>query len=281
MQEALNLALEFLEEHPDAAVRILEQHDAPQVAAFLETVPEAYSVRVLAQALPAFAAHLCQAFGNEMAARLMLQQDVGRMVAVLRHLQHMQIAAILNECPTSRRQSCALLLHYPVQCIGAWILPDTAVVAGDFTVGEALTFLKDANEEAVGPYVFVVNRDGVPEGRISYLALLKAHVDQRVQWIMEKPAEALSAQMPLAQAAKLTCWRDGDVMPVIGAQQQFIGVLRHADLRRGLQTQEHGRGAQKDATGDDPLSGLIEVYGKSMLALFDSVSNVVEGELRS
>ena len=108
MQEALTLALEFLDEHPDSAVRILEQHDAHQVATFLETVPEGYSALVLGRALPAFAAHLCRAFGNETAARLLLQQDVGRMVAVLRHLEHMHVEAILNECPQARRQACVL-----------------------------------------------------------------------------------------------------------------------------------------------------------------------------
>jgi Mg/Co/Ni transporter MgtE len=196
------------------------------------------------------------------------------MVAVLRHLQQPQAEAILNECPTSRRQSCVLLLHYPVHCIGAWIVPDAPVVSSDFTVGEVLTFLKEASEEAAGAWVFVVNREGLPEGRISYLALLKADVDQRVQWIMDKPLETLAAQMPLMQAAKLPCWRDSDVMPVVGAQHQFVGVLRHADLRRSLQ-QDLPR-VEQATTGGDPLSGIFDVYGLSLLALFDSVSNAVE-----
>jgi Mg/Co/Ni transporter MgtE len=279
MQEALTLALEFLDEHPDVAVRILEQHDAQQVATFLETVPESYSVLVLARVLPAFAAHLCHAFGNETAARLLLEQDLGRMVAVLRHLEHMRVEAILAQCPKSRRQACVLLLHYPVQCTGAWIVPNTAVVSSDFTVSEVLTFLKDATEETFSKYVFVVNREGVPEGRISYLALLKAQADQRVQWIMEKEVETISAQMLLVQAAKLPCWQEGDVMPVVGAQQQFIGVLRHVDLRRGLQ-QDQQR-AQQLPPGGDPVSGIFDVYGHSLLALFNSLSNAVETELKS
>ena len=279
MQEALTLALEFLDEHPDSAVRILEQHDAHQVATFLETVPEGYSALVLGRALPAFAAHLCRAFGNETAARLLLQQDVGRMVAVLRHLEHMHVEAILNECPQARRQACVLLLHYPVQFTGAWIVPNTAVVSSDFTVSEVLNFLKDATEETFSKYVFVVSREGTPEGRISYLALLKAQADQRVQWLMEKPVATISAQMLLVQVAKLPCWQDGDVMPVTGAHQQFIGILRHVDLRHGLQQGEQH--AQHATLGGDPLSGILDVYGKSLLALFNSVSNAVETELKS
>jgi Mg/Co/Ni transporter MgtE len=278
MQEALTLALDFLDEHPDVAVRILEQHDARQVATFLDTVPEAYSVLAIGRTLPAFAAHLCHVFGTEMAARLLLQQDVGRMVAVLRHLDHAEVEAILNECPTSRRQACVLLLHYPVRCIGAWIVPDVAVVSSDFTVSEVLSFLKDANEVTCTKYVFVVNREGVPEGRISHLALLQGQADQRIEWLMEKPVESLSAQMLVGQAAKLACWRDEDVMPVTGAQQQFIGALRHADLRRGLH-QDLARERQPGA-GGDPLSSIVDAYGQSLLALFNSVSTAVESELK-
>jgi Mg/Co/Ni transporter MgtE len=280
MQEALTLALEFLDEHPDAAVRILEQHDALQVAAFLDTVPENYAVLALGHVLPAFAAHLCQAFGNELSARLLLQQETARMVEVLRHLPPANVDAILNECPASHRQDCLLLLHYPVQFTGAWIVPNSAVVSSDFTIAEVLKFLKGATEETFSKYVFVVDRDGRPEGRISYLSLLKAQPDQRVQWIMEWPVEVLSAQMLLVQTAKLPCWQHGDVMPVVGAQQQFIGILRHADLRRGLLQYEQ-RARRESARGDDPVSGLLFVYGDTLLSLFGTASNVVETQLKS
>jgi Mg/Co/Ni transporter MgtE len=280
MQEALTLALEFLDEHPDAAVRILEQHDAQQVAAFLDHVPESYAVLALGHVLPAFAAHLCQAFGVELSARLLLQHETARMVEVLRHLPAPVVDAILNECPASHRQDCKLLLHYPVQFTGAWIVPNTAVVSSDFTIAEVLRFLKGATEETFSKYVFVVDRDGRPEGRISYLALLKAQSDQRVQWIMEKPVDVLSAQMLLVQAAKLPCWQDGDVMPVVGGQHQFIGILRHADLRRGLQQYEH-RVRQETGPGHDPVSGLLHVYGDTLLGLFGTFSNVVETQLKS
>jgi Mg/Co/Ni transporter MgtE len=279
MDETLSLALEFLDEHPDAAVRILEQHDASQVDAFLDAIPDSYSALVLERCLPAFAAHLCRAMGTEQAARLLLQQTVTRMVAILRLLEHPQVEAILQECPKSRRQACVLLLHYPVQCTGAWLVPNTAVVSSDFTVAEVLGFLKDATEETFSKYVFVVSGDGKPEGRISYLALLKARHDHKVGRIMEQPVDVISAQMLLVQAAKLPCWQYGDVMPVVGAQQQFIGVLRHVDLRRGLQQDQ--RRTQQDTQGGDPLSGIFDVYGHSLLALFDSVSNAVETELKS
>lgn len=279
MREALTLALDFLDEHPDVAVRILEQHDAQQVAHFLDSVPESYAVLALGRTLPAFAAHLCHAFGPEMAARLLLQQDVGRMVAVLRHLDHADVDAILHECPKSRRQACALLLHFHVNSVGAWIVPDVAVVSGDFTVAEVMNFLKDANEATCTKYVFVVNRAGTVEGRISHLALLQGQPDQRIEWLMDKRVDSIPASMMVTQAALLNCWTDEDVMPVTGSQQQFIGALRHADLRRALH--QDTLAVQQPVHGGDTLSGIVDAYGQSLLALFNTVSTAVESELKS
>lgn len=274
MQQDLTLALDFLDEHPEEAVRTLEQHDAAQVAAFLAQVPASYSALVLGLALPAFAAHLCALLGPEPAARLLLQHGVSRMVAVLRHLEHALAEAILKECPQSRRHACQLLMLYPLDSVGAWMVPNTAVVTSDFSVQEVLNFLKDATEDTASKYVFVVDRAGIPLGRINYLRLLKADGATPVARLMEPMAGSISGRMPLAQADKLGCWEQGDVMPVTGAQQQFIGVLRHMDLRQGLRQQAARRPTVP--AGSDPLSGIIDVYGKSLLALFDSVSNAVE-----
>lgn len=274
MQQDLALALEFLDEHPKEAVRTLEQHDAAHVADFLGQVPASYSVLVLGLALPAFAAHLCSLLGAEASARLLLQHGVSRMVAVLRHLEHPMVDAILRECPQSRRHACQLLMLYPLDSVGAWMVPNTAVVTSDFTVREVLGFLKDATEETASKYVFVVDRAGIPQGRISYLRLLKADPDSTAGNVMEPALGSISGRMPLAQAAKLPCWEQADVMPVTGTQHQFIGVLRHMDLRQGLRQQQLRNPSR--VVGSDPVSGIIDVYGKALLALFDTVSTAVE-----
>jgi len=163
--------------------------------------------------------------------------------------------------------------------VGAWMVPNTAVVSLDFTVQEVLTFLKDATEETFSKYVFIVNRDGVPKGRISYLRLLKEDSELVVGKVMETSVATISGHALLNQSQKLPYWDQGDVMPVIGTNQQFIGVLRHVDLRRGLQQLEPT--PIKPQPGSDPVSGIIDVYGKSLLALFSSVSNVIEPENKS
>src|SRR5690606_37338845 len=205
MHEALTLALEFVDEHPLHAVRILEQHDLKQVAAFLAAAPGNHSALVLAHSLPAIAARLCEAIGTDNAARLLVQQKLGTMVAVLRNLEHAQVEDILQQCPRSRRRACVLLLHYPLQSTGAWIVADAAVVPLDFTVAEALTFLREAADDTYSKYVFVVDAHGVPQGRVSYLSLLKAKADQHVSWVMEKPVDVISAAMLLARTANLPC----------------------------------------------------------------------------
>lgn len=272
MQESMVLALDFLDEHPEAAVRTLEQHDAAQVADFLLKVPEAHAVVVLRECLPSFAARICRVLEAEVAARLLLEQSVTRMVAVLRHLEHPVVEAILRECPQSRRHTCRLLMRYGQDRVGAWMVPNTAVVEQGFSCGEVLSYLRDATEETASKFVFIVNREGVPTGRISYLRLLKAEAGIMVGNIMESPIPTLSAQLALGQAERLPFWDEVDVLPVVGAQHQFVGVLRHVDLRRGLH-QDKGR-SQGEITMADPLMGMVDVYGKSLLALFDTLGKV-------
>ena len=279
MQTEQALALDFLEEHPDAAVRVLEQHEAAEVVRFLDRLPEDYFRIVLERALPAFAGRLCGHLAPEAAARHLLELSPSRMVSVLRQLDATQIESILGECPKSRRSACRLLLHYPLQCVGAWIVPNTAVVSSEFTVEEILAFLRDATEDTFSKYVFIVDREGVPRGRISYLKLLKSGSRQQAGHLMERNVAVISGHTLLAEAIKLPCWKEGDVVPVTGQQHQFIGVLRHADLRQGLAGQV--RPIQQELPGSDPMSGIFEVYGKSLLALFNSISNVVENELES
>src|SRR5690606_4951933 len=123
MPETLVLALDFLDEHPEAAVRTLEQHDTAKVAEFLQRIPETHAVLVLREALPSFVARLCRNLSPDTAARLMLELPVTRMVAILRHLDHVATDAILRECPQSRRQACNLLLRYGKDRVGAWMVP--------------------------------------------------------------------------------------------------------------------------------------------------------------
>lgn len=271
MPETLVLALDFLDEHPEAAVRTLEQHDTAKVAEFLQRIPETHAVLVLREALPSFVARLCRNLSPDTAARLMLELPVTRMVAILRHLDHVATDAILRECPQSRRQACNLLLRYGKDRVGAWMVPITAVVAEGFTCGEVLAYLRDATEETASKYVFIVNRQGVPKGRVSYLRLLRVEPATVAATLMETPVPVLSAQLSLQQALHLSCWEDVDVVPVVGAQHQFLGVLRHLDLRKGLRQDEGLERGQ--AAGVDPLLGLVDVYGKSLLALFDTVSS--------
>ena len=271
MQESLVLALDFLDDYPEAAVRTLEQHDVSRVASFLQRIPEGHAILVLRETLPSFAARLCRELSPDMAARLLLELPVTRMVAILRYLDHAPAEAILRECPQSRRQACLLLMRYSRDRVGAWMVPVTAVVAEGFSCGEVLTYLRDTSEETASKYVFVVNRDGVPRGRVSYLRLLRAEPDTVVATLMETGVATLSAQLGLQQALLLPCWNDVDVVPVVGAQHQFLGVLRHLDLRKGLR--QEARAEPGQPRGADPLLGLVDVYGKSLLALFDSVSS--------
>ena len=59
------------------------------------------------------------------------------------------------------------------------------------------------------------------------------------------------------------------MIAVTNRNNQMVGVLRHVDLRKGL---ENLASTITKSSGSDPLTGIYEVYGSSLLALFRTIS---------
>ena len=62
------------------------------------------------------------------------------------------------------------------------------------------------------------------------------------------------------------------MLAVTNRGNQLVGLLRHVNLRRGLAQIST---SMSRPVGADPVSGIFEVYGKSLLALAETVSTVV------
>ncbi|MDC1528963.1 hypothetical protein N8600_07940, partial [Gammaproteobacteria bacterium] len=64
-KEELDFALSFMSEHPQAAVKILEQSDVDAVASLLSNAPSSYISPVLKYMLPDFFVRVCNSMGAE------------------------------------------------------------------------------------------------------------------------------------------------------------------------------------------------------------------------
>jgi len=275
-QEELAFAFSFMSEHPKAAVRVLEQNDVGAVAALLSTAPSNYITPVLKYLLPQFAARICNNLTSERAAALLANLDANGTAIILRQMEADTRSLILHELPAGLRKHVQLLLEYPLNTVGAWMSPHMLAVANDIKNKNVLKYLKAGNRQDDCEYIYVTDRDGSFLGRTRFLDVLQASENQTVATSLDSACPSLPAQMFLAHTRDHRAWEYADVLPVTGRDNRLLGILHHHALRQGLQEMHQNR--QGPAGSQDPLSSIFAVYGQSLLALLNTVSDAVDRE---
>lgn len=275
VDQQLSLSLAFIRSHPDAAARALERHDLESVARFVSGLPHAYSEQLIPRMLPRYLGRLCEILDEKTITGLLEKQDASFTAAVLRHLDSKKREKVLGKLAPGRRAASNLLLSFSSDTVGAWLTPMVATVPDDCSVEEALHHVKVAGEETYSDYVFVVDRDRFLRGRIRNLDLLRAEPDRPVTAIMEERLQAITARLSLERAAEHKAWAMVDVMPVNNRRSQFVGVIRHVDLRKGLEQLHQGVGNEILPEGD-PLDEFLKLFGTSLLALFNTLGEALD-----
>lgn len=276
-KQEIDFALGFLLEHPEAAVKVLEQGNLAAVAEFVDIVPENYVAPVLRKMLPEYAARLCSTLAPAKTSALMEALDINAVTGILRLCTPPSRTAILAELPAKKRRSAELLLEYSPRMVGAWMTPHCLTLPESATAGDAGRYLKqDAGTGNGGEFLYIVNREGELLGRCPLVAILKSGKGMPLTSLMDSQCPTLPAPMLLEQALEHKAWQDTDTLPVLSRQQRFLGVLRHSALRRGVQRMQAGQAATP--RGNDPVSSILEVYGQSLLALFNTVSEAVDND---
>ena len=269
------LALAFLQSHPQSAAALLEQQPMQDVALFLGGVPSSYAAPVLETMLPQYTAKLCFHLETEMVAGFLSRMDISMAAAVLRHLTPSLRKTLLGLLSETNSLSCKLLLDYSEDQIGAWMLVEAATLPVECTVSTALTRISD--NEADADVIYVVDRSGQIQGVVTLAHLLRSSTETSVTAVMRPTPEPISGRTNLIAAHEHKGWLAADTLPVINRHQQLVGCIRHVDLRKGMeQLDTHIDTPQ----GSDPLSSMLEIYGGSLLALFGAAGDLIGMESR-
>lgn len=270
-----NLALAFIKTHPDTAASVLEKHDLDDVAEYLSGISEHDVAKLIQHMLPQYVGRLSRLLDARTMAAILANVELSFVAAVLRYLSAADRNKILAEFSTNKKAACFLLLSFTEDTVGAWLTPEVLTVPDNCLVEDALHYIKAAGEVVHSDSIFIVDRNRILKGRVNYLELSRAPLDSPVDTLMQTRCHSLSGRLSLQKAAEHPDWETLDAMPVNNRSQQFLGVLRHADLRRGLDQLDNSIDSSRST---DPLSGIIEVYGDSLLALFHTAGNVIESE---
>ncbi len=273
-----SLALSILKSHPDFVASILEQHNSEEVATFLSKIPRSHASPVLQRFMPRYTSRLISSWDVETSVRLLSQLDTSLLAAILRYLDSKHRNRLLKVLPTKISVACKLLLKYSQDMAGAWMTPLVATVPPEYSVKETLEYLKATTELVYTDLVFIVDRDRQIKGLIRVADLLRTDTSVLMTSITETEFETIFSRSKLSHVEDEGNWQVYDAIPVINKNGQFLGVLRHVDLQRGLK-----RLVEK--SGDIPKHqqtemGIGELYGKTLLSLFQTFGQIIDSNVR-
>jgi Mg/Co/Ni transporter MgtE len=227
--------------------------------------------------LPQYAARVCKNLDPAISASFLSKMEVSLVAAIMRHSDKGLNDKIFELLPERTKIACKLLLTYADDVVGAWMVANITTLPDDCTVGEALSRLASNDTVINSDAVHIVDRERKLQGLVSVINLLRASASTPVSKIMMKKCDAISGRTALISAANNTVWAHQDTVAVINRNNQMVGVLRHTDLRKGLDGISSTITA---SSGNDPLTGLYEVYGRSLLALFSTISEAASPNRR-
>lgn len=265
------LALAFIKTYPVAAARLLEGQDAEQTAAFFNDVPIRQLDELVPKLLPYYLSQVCKHMKPQRVASLLGETDPSLIAAVLRNMPQMLQSTILGHLPTTRRSATLLLLNFNENEVGSRMMPRAASLPEDSDIESARDYIRKGKLFAQSDRLFVVDRQRLLVGYVSYLALTQAKKKDDFGKLIHKSSDALLSRMTMQTAFNHPAWSETDTMPVVNRNQQFVGAIRHVDLRSALE--QHGRGTDA-GTGDNPLAGLASAYGNTFLTLFNTLESI-------
>ena len=270
-EHKLEMATEFIRVHPDAAARVLELQNPEQVTSLITDLDGEIVGPLLQVMLPRFVGQICLGLDARTTASLLAHVEISSAAAILRFLDKREREAVLSRLSSKKRAGCILLLSYPQDSVGAWMTPEVVTLPDDCTLESAKNYVDIAGEVIKSDYLYVVKRNRELVGRVSYIEIMRGDRKRDLQAYINTDLAGLYGRMSIQNAFQQECWSLVDVMPVVNRNQQFVGAIRHVDLRKGME--QLNRKPEKDSPVN-PLSGIFEAYATTLLTLVNSLDEV-------
>ena len=263
-----DMAIAFIHAYPQAAARALEQQAPEAIAALISSLPEDEAAQLLRALLPHYAAKLVGHLEADLISRLLAATEPAQAVIILRHMPGAVRKTLVEAMPVRAKAACLLLLNYAEGTVGAWMNSMAFTLPEDCSVAEALQRLAAESElQDTGP-VHVLSSQRHVRGVVQLPKLIGAAAELPLSSLWEAPPEALQGRATLLSVRDNPLWISHDSVPVLNRHKQFVGTLSHARLRQGI---AELASTMSTPAGSDPVSGISEVYGGSMLAVLESL----------
>lgn len=261
----LKLTIQFFKEEPLAAARKLDLMEPESAAELLQKVPISITCKVIYAMLPRVAANIIARASSDFNKTLFELIELADIAAILRYIQDENRHALIALLPKSRQSLCKLLISYPENTVGTLIETNVLVMDSQMTVEEAMLRVRKQtyfdNHE-----VLVVNRKRRLAGKLSIYDLLRASGLTLISNLTNNKVEAVNGLSDISSVIGMDLWQKTDSIAVVNRKQEFIGILRHCDLRAAMARNRNNATAKNSITAEvidnyaDVLRSLCETF---------------------
>jgi magnesium transporter len=188
------------------------------LAAQIRTLPPNEAAAVIERAPPA------------QAVEALLELNPGIVASILRELEPGPRRFITASAPPEVAEQWKRNTKFPQGTIGLLMEPPLSVFHPDMTVGEAIEALRPLVRTAFVTYVYVVDNQDRLVGLVAMRDLLFNERDARLEDVMLKHPFALTPDLPVPEAMRLTVNRHFPQYPVCDVEGHLVGLVRGSAL---------------------------------------------------
>ena len=191
---------------------------ASALATQIRTLPPKEAAAVIERATPAEA------------VEALLQLNPAAVQAILAEMEKDPRRFLTASAPPEVAEQWKRNTKYEAGTIGQLMEPPLAVFSPDMTVGQAIEALRPLVRTAFVTYVYVVDGEGKLGGLVTMRDLLFNEKSAHLSQVMLANPFALTPELPVRDAMRLTLNRHFPQYPVIDGDGRLVGLVRGAAL---------------------------------------------------
>jgi magnesium transporter len=217
--------------HPRDVSELLESLDEPEAtdAIFDHWDPEV-AATVLEYLPPALQDALVERLDRTVLARMLEKMSHDERADLVKRMDDAHQEIVLPLVNKAEREDIRRLVAFEEGTAGAVMTTDYAALPAGLTVSEALQQLRHMapNRETIY-YLYVLDEGRHLLGFISLRDLVMAPPYQTVERLMRSDPTFVTADSPVAEAARLLGEYDLIALPVVDSDRRLVGIITHDD----------------------------------------------------
>ena len=164
---------------------LTEETDLEMTVILFRLLPKAVSVEVFSELPSDNQVDIVNMITDKEISYIMQEMDFDDKIDVLEELPANIVDKILEKTPKNERKLINIFLNYPDDCAGSLMTPDYISLRKDWTVGEALQYIKEVGMDAETVYTCYVKDSGRKLiGIVSLSTLVISDDDEKIMNIM-------------------------------------------------------------------------------------------------